>query len=131
GGAADEQLRAARLAAHVVQVAADAVAGAHDVARDRLVLGDEGLGIAAQVHVHVAALHALDHAGDQLAHAILPRVHDLRALGLAHTLHDHLLGGLRGDAPELGVLDLLLDVVADLDALGLVHGVHQADLAVR
>ena len=37
-GAADEQLRAARLGAHVEQIAADAVAGADHVARDRLVL---------------------------------------------------------------------------------------------
>ena len=37
-GAADEQLRAARLGAHVVQVAAHAVAGAQHVARDALVL---------------------------------------------------------------------------------------------
>src|SRR5690606_41751135 len=88
GGAADEQLRAARLAAHVVEVAADAVAGAHDVARDRLVLGDEAFGVAAEVNVDVAALHALDHAGHQLADAVLPGVHDLLALGLAHALHE-------------------------------------------
>src|SRR5690606_34984741 len=118
--AADEQLRAARLVAHVEQVTADAVAGAHDVARDRLVLGDEGLGVATQVNEDVAALHALDHAGDQFADAVLPRVHHLLALGLAHALHDHLLGGLRGDAPEVDVLDLFLDVIADLDALDLV-----------
>jgi hypothetical protein len=52
--------------------------------------------------IDVAALDALDHAGDQFADAILPGVDDLRALGLAHALHDHLLGGLRGDAPEVG-----------------------------
>ena len=118
GGAADEQLRAARLGAHVEQVAADAVAGAQHVARDALVLRDEGLGVAAQVDVDVAALDALDDAGDQLADAVLPGVDDLRALGFAHALHDHLLGGLRGDAAELGVLDLLFDVVADLGAFG-------------
>src|SRR5690606_6760713 len=129
--AADEQLRAAGLAAHFVQVAADAVAGAQHVARDALVLGDEGFRVPAQVHVDVAALGTLDHAGDQLAHAILPRVDHLLALGLAHALHDDLLGSLRGDTAELRVLDLLFDVVADLDAIGLVHGVHQADLPVR
>src|SRR5690606_6958000 len=129
-GAADEQLRAADLVAHVVEVAAHAVAGAQRVARDALVLGNEGLGVAAQVHVDVAALHALDDAGDQFADAVLPLVHDLRALGLAHALHDHLLGGLRGDAPEVRVLDLLLDVVADLDLGVLLDRVHQPDLAV-
>src|SRR5690606_9715221 len=129
-GAADEQLRAARFAAHVVQVAADAVARTHDVARDRLVLRDEAFGVAAEVDVDVAALHALDHAGHQFADAVLPRVDHLLALGLAHALHDHLLGGLGGDAAELDVLDLLLDVVADLDALDLVARVHEPDLAV-
>src|SRR3546814_7934014 len=84
-GAADEQLRAARLGAHVVQVAADAVAGADDIARDRLVLGDERLGVAAQVDVDVAALDALDDAGHQLADALLPLVHDLRPRSEEHT----------------------------------------------
>src|SRR5690606_20904667 len=130
GGAADEQLRAARLAAHVVEVAADAVAGAHDVARDGLVLGDERFGVAAEVDVDVAALDALDHAGHQLAHAVLPGVHDLLAFGLAHALDDDLLGRLRRDAAEIDVLDLLLDVVADFHAVGLFHRIHQADLPV-
>jgi hypothetical protein len=101
-GAADEQLRAARLGAHVVEVAADAVAGAQHVARDALVLRDEGFGVAAEVDVDVAALGALDHARDELAHAVLPGIDDLRAFGFAHALHDHLLGGLRGDAAEIG-----------------------------
>src|SRR3546814_9658848 len=83
-GAADEQLRAARLGAHVVQVAADAVAGADDIARDRLVLGNERLGVAAQVDVDVAALDALDDAGPQLADALLPLVPALSPPGLAH-----------------------------------------------
>src|SRR5690606_32327299 len=128
---ADEELRSARLGAHVVPVAADAVAGAHDVARDPLVPGDAGCGLATEAAGDVAALDALDHAGDQVAHAILPRIHDLLALGLAHALHAHLLGGLGRDAAEVDVLDLLFDVVADLDALGLVDRVHHADLAIR
>src|SRR3546814_15790861 len=56
--------------------------------------------------VDVAALDALDDAGHQLADAILPLVHDLRPLGLAHALHDHLLGGLGCDAAEIDVVDL-------------------------
>src|SRR5262249_22887170 len=124
-GTADEQLRAARFVAHVEQIAADAVAGAHDVARDSLVLRDEGFGVAAEVDVDVAALHALDHAGHQFADAVLPRVHHLVALGLAHALHDHLLRGLRGDAAELRILDLLLDVVADFHTVDLIDRVHQ------
>src|SRR3546814_4291006 len=71
-----------------------------------------------------------DDAGHQLAAAILPLVHDLRPLGLAHALHDHLPGGLGCDATEIDVVDLLLDEVADLGAFALVDRVHQADLAV-
>src|SRR3546814_12722344 len=78
----------------------------------------------------VAARDARDDAGHQLADAILPLVHDLRPLGLAHALHDNLLGGLGCDAAEIDVVDLLLDEVADLGAFALVDRVHQADLAV-
>src|SRR5690606_35729320 len=129
-GAADEQLRAAGLAAHVEQVAADAVAGAHDVARDRLVLGDEGFRVAAQVDVDVAALNALDHAGHQFADAILPGVHHLLALGLAHALHDHLLGGLRRDASDVDVFVLLLYLVDELPACYSVDTVTHQNLSV-
>src|SRR5690606_8173465 len=87
-------------------------------------------GVAAEVDVDVAALDALDHAGHQLAHAVLPGVHDLLAFGLAHALDDDLLGRLRRDAAEIDVLDLLLDVVADFHAVGLFHRIHQADLPV-
>jgi hypothetical protein len=128
--AADEQLRAAGLAAHVVEITADAVAGAHHVAGDRPVFRDEGFGIAAQIDVNVAALDALDYAGDQLADAVLPGVDDLITLGFAHALHDHLLRGLGRDAAEFGVLDLLFDVVADFDAFDFVDRVHQPDLTV-
>src|SRR5690606_2804747 len=86
--AADEQLRPTRLRAHVQQIAADAVARAQDIARDRLVLRDQRLGVAAQVHVHIAALDALDDAVDQLADPVLPGIHHLGALGLAHALDD-------------------------------------------
>src|SRR3546814_6706500 len=95
-----------------------------DIARDRLVLGDERLGVAAQVDVDVAALDALDDAGHQLTDAILPLVHDLRPLGLEHALHDHLLGGLGGDAAEIAVVDLLVDEDTDLGPFALVDRVR-------
>jgi len=107
-----------------------AIAHAHHFARNGLVARNEGLGLAAEVEIDVAALDALGHAVDQFAHAILEGIDHLRALGLADALHDHLLGGLRGDAPEFGVLDLLLDVFADLRTGALVLGIHQAQLPV-
>ncbi len=99
-GTGHEQLRAAGLGAHFLQVTADAVAGAHRLARDHVLAGDEGLGVVAKVDVDVAALHALDETGDQLTDAALVGFHYLRTLGLAHFLHDDLLGGLGADAAE-------------------------------
>ena len=57
---------------------------------------------ASQVDDHVGTLGALDDAVDQLADAAVVFVVDGVAFRLAHLLHDHLLGGLRGDAPEHG-----------------------------
>ncbi|AAW76474.1 hypothetical protein XOO3220 [Xanthomonas oryzae pv. oryzae KACC 10331] len=130
-GAADEQLRATRLGTHFGQITADAVAGTQHVARNALVLRNEGFGIAAQIDKDIAALGALDHTGDQLTDAILPRIDHLLTLGFAHTLHDHLLGSLRGDTTEVWVFDLFFDVVAHIHAVGFVDGIHQTHLAVR
>ena len=99
-GARQEDLRAALLAAHVVDVGADAVAVAHVLARDHLVAADDALG-AAEVDDDVAVLDALHRAVDDLADAVLVFVVLALALGLAHLLHDHLLGVLRGDAAEI------------------------------
>ena len=52
------------------------------------------------------------------ADALVVLGEDVLALGLAHLLEDHLLGGLRGDAAEhLGRLGEL-HLVAELDAVG-------------
>ena len=51
---------------------------------------------------------------------------DVLALGLADLLEDHLLGGLRGDAPQhLGRLGEL-HLVAELDAVGDIVAVELA-----
>ncbi len=47
-----------------------------------------------------ALLEATHDAADQLTLAILVLVEDDVALGIAHALQEHLLGRLRGDAPE-------------------------------
>src|SRR5581483_2271201 len=130
-GARDEQLRPAHFRTHLEQIAAHAVAYANGFARNGLVARDEAFRVAAEIDVEIAALDALDHAGHQLADAILEGIHHLRALGLADALHDHLLGRLRGDAAEFRILDLLLDELADLRAGALVLGVHLAQLEIR
>ena len=62
----------------------------------------------------VAVLDALDLADDDLADAVLELVVLALALGLAHPLHDHLLGALRGDPAEVDRRQRVQDMVADL-----------------
>ena len=59
--------------------------------------------------IDVAALDALDGAGEQVVLALEEVVQDLLALGVADLLQDHLLGRLRADAAELDRLERLLD----------------------
>ena len=112
-GARQEDLRAALLAAHVVDIGADAVAILEVLARDQLVAADDRLA-AAEVDDDVAVFDALDGAVDDLADAVLVFVELAVALGLAHLLHDHLLGRLRGDAAEIHRRQRLGDEVAEL-----------------
>src|SRR6202008_615070 len=69
-GAAEHDLRSLGLGAHVVDVGADAVADLEVLARDRLVAAHDALA-AAEVYDDVAVLDPLDHAVDDLAHAVL------------------------------------------------------------
>ena len=70
----------------------------------------------------VALLEPLDDAVHDFADALVVFGEDDLALGLAHLLEDHLLGGLRGDAAEdVGALREL-DLIADFDfGVGAVH----------
>ena len=111
--ARQENLRAARLAAHVVDVGADAVAVAEHFARQHLVAAHDRLA-AAEIDDDVAVFDALDDAVDDVADAILVFLVLPVALGLAHLLHDHLLRRLRGDAAVFERRQRLGDGVADL-----------------
>ena len=71
------------------------------VLRARLFLARQLRLDAAQLHDDVAVLEPLDDAVDDLADALAVLRVDVLALGLAHLLEDHLLGGLRGDASEI------------------------------
>ena len=109
-----EQLRAARLRADLLEEGLDAVLRLDDLAGDHVDARHEALGVAAQVDEDAVAVDALDDAAHELADAVLVGVDDLRTLGLAHLLHDDLLGLLRGDAAEADRLHGLLDEAADL-----------------
>ena len=112
--ARQEDLRPARLLAHVVDVGPHPIAVAEALARDQLVAAQQRLGPAELDH-HVAVLGPLDDAVDDLADAVLELVILLLALVLAHPLDDHLLGRLRRDPPEIDRRQRVDQVAAHLD----------------
>ena len=100
------------------------------LAVDLLGLRQQRLDALAQLHERVAGVGLLHDAGDQLADAVAVLLEHHVALGLADALQDDLLGGLRGDPPEVVGRDVaLVDLVAvllelgrvDLRLLGLAH----------
>ncbi len=125
--ARQEDLRPARLAPHVVDEGADAVAVAEGLARQHLVAAHDRLA-AAEIDHDVAVLDPLDDAVDDVADAILVFLILPVALGLAHLLHDHLLGGLRRDATVFERRQRFRDVVADLRGRIALLGVVDRDL---
>ena len=68
---------------------------------------------AAELDVDVAVLEPLDDAADHVANPLAVLGMDVLALRLADLLENHLLGGLRGDPPEVfgwtGKLDFHID----------------------
>src|SRR5690606_1188454 len=129
-GARQEDLRPALLAPHVGDEAADAVAVLEGFARDHLVAADDAFA-AAEIDHHVAVLDALDHPVDDLADAVLVFIELPVALGLAHLLHDNLLGRLGSDTPEIHRRQRLGDEVADARARIAVLRLGKVDLEGR
>ena len=125
--ARQEDLGSALFAAHVVDVGAHAVAGAEGFARQRLVATDDAFATT-QVDNDVAVFDALHCAVDDLADAVLVFGIHAVALGIAHLLHDHLLGVLRGDAAELDGRQRLGDLVADVGGRIAALRIDEADL---
>ena len=113
--AGQENLRPAGLAADVEHERADPVAVAEHFARQHLVAADDGFA-APEIDDHAAVFDALDRSVDDVADAVLEFLILPVALGLAHLLHDHLLGRLRGDAAVLQRRQRVGDGVADLRA---------------
>jgi hypothetical protein len=123
-GARQEDLRAALLAADVIDIGADAVAITEGFARDRLVTADDRLS-AAEIDDDIAVFDALDGAVDDLADAILEFVKLAVALGFAHFLHDHLLGRLGGDTAKVERRQRVGDKIAELGIRVAVAGQRQ------
>src|SRR6185437_16793078 len=114
-GPGEENLRPAGFAPHVENIGADAVAVAEYLARQHLVAAHDGFA-APEIDDHAAIFDALDDAVDDVADAVLEFLVLPVAFGLAHLLHDHLLGGLRGDAAIFQRRQRVGDGVADLRA---------------
>ncbi len=125
--AREEDLRPALLAADVVDVGADAVAVAEHLARQHLVAAHDRLA-AAEVDDNVAVFDALDDAVDDVADAVLVLFVLAVAFGLAHLLHDDLLGRLRGDPPVFERRQLVGYRVADLCGRVMPSGIIERDL---
>ena len=125
-GARQENLRAARFAAHILDIGPDAVADAVAFAPDLLVPAQNGLAAPVQVNDDIAILLALDHTVQDLALAVLEFLELAVTLGFAHLLQDHLLGGLRGDPAQINGGNLVNHLIADLgigkERPGLRHG---------
>src|SRR5690606_33634027 len=129
-GAGQQDLRALGLAAHVVDVAADAVADVEVLARDRLVAAHDAFA-AAQVDDDVAVLDPRDHAVDYPADPVLELLVLALALGLANLRGHHLAGHLGLHAAELERgQNLLVDLAHEGVLVGPL-GVGQADDADR
>ena len=98
--AREKNLRPALFPAHIVHIGAQAVARTESLARDHFVAANNALA-ASEVDDDIAIFDPLDDAVDDLADAVLELFVLAVALGLAHLLHDDLLGRLRGDAAKI------------------------------
>ena len=113
------------LAAHILDVATNAVIRAIAFATDLLVPAQDRFA-ATDIDDDVAVFLALDDAVDDRAGAVLEFLELTVTLGFADLLQDHLLGRLRGDPAHLDRRNLVDERVADLGVvqklLGLLDG---------
>ncbi len=115
--AGENDLGPRALAVDLLDVRDDAVTGAVGLARGLLAVWEHRLGATEVDDDVVAALEAANDAANELALAVLVLVVDEISLGIAEALDEHLLRGLRGDAPELRALHLDLEDLAELFVL--------------
>ena len=126
-----EQLGTTRLRAYLGEQRLDAVLRTHRFARHHLVAGHEAFGITTEVDVNAVAIDTLDETREQFTLALLVFLDDLLAFGLTYLLHDDLLRGLRGNAPEFHRFHRLFDVFAGLGVRIDVDGVDHPQFAIR
>ena len=126
-GARQEDLRTALFAAHVIDIGADAVTGAEGFARQRFITPHNAFATA-EIDDHIAVFRTLYRAIDDFADAVLVfGIHPV-TLGIAHLLHDDLLGALRGNAAKFDGRQRFGDEIANLRCRILLRGFSQRDL---
>ena len=121
-GARKENLRPALFAAHIVDIGANTVVLLKAFARQQLVAAHDRLGMA-QIDGDIAVFDALDLAVDDIADPVLELLVLALAFGIAHLLHDHLLGRLRRHAAEIDRGQRIVDIAAHFDFGILVAGI--------
>ena len=128
-GARQEHLRAARLATDVLDIAADAVAGAIRLAADLFVAAQNRFATA-NIDDDVAVFLALDLTVDDRALAVAEFFVLTVALGLTDLLQDHLLGRLRGDTAQINRGNFVNHLVAKLRVGEIGFGLLDRQLSV-
>ena len=113
-GAADEQLGTTGFRTHGVQQAADAVAQAERSRAAACRRGRSRLRRCCRIRITLSRLLFLT-TPLMMVPSLSLNWSTTWALGLAHFLHDDLLGGLGGDTVEGHGVDLIFHVVANLD----------------
>ena len=120
-GARQKDLRAFWFAAHVIDIATDAVAHIQIFAGQSLITADHAFA-AAQIDDHIAIFNALDDTIDDIGHAVFVFFKLLVALGFANALRDHLLTRQRHHAAKVEQGQVFFKDMADfharVDALG-------------
>ncbi len=129
-GAGNDDLRAASFLAHFDDQGLHAIPAFVVLAGNLLFLGQNGLG-PSEVDDPAALVAALDDAAADFAHAVLEFLVDEFLFGVAHPLDDHLLGGLGGDAAQIGHLEGKADFVVKLNGGIEFAGLFNGDFGIR
>ena len=127
--ARQEDLRPARFAAHILDIAADAVAVAVSFAAD-LFVATQNAFATAHIDDDIAVFFALDDTVDDGAGAVAEFFVLAVTLGFADLLQDHLLGRLGSDPAQFDGRDFVDDDIADLGIIQVWLGLRDCQLGL-
>ena len=125
-----ENLRAARLAADIGHIRSNTITDAECFARDQIVAADNAFATP-QIDNHIAVFCALDDAINDFPDPLFELVILAVTLGIAHLLHDHLLGRLRRNASQGERRQFVGNRIANLRCRVGAHRILQRDFHSR